>query len=274
MKGAAARVPTRTREERRSRAARQHKTAGAGDPLAGTSHHLAFDGGKGPPPDCRRCPRLAAWREEQAASFPEWHNAPVLPFGPLDAALLVVGLAPGRRGANRTGRVFTGDGAGKILFDTLGRFGFAAGRYDGRADDGLRLVDCRITNAVRCLPPENKPTTAEIASCGPFLTAEIAEMPRLLAIVALGAVAHAAILAALGLPSAPYRFAHGAKHDLPNGAALLDSYHCSRQNTNTGRLTPEMFADVFAAARRIVDDGRVLAAVPSSEDGPATPARA
>jgi len=226
-------------------------------------------GGGDPPPDCRRCPRLAAWREEQAAAFPDWHNAPVASFGPLDAALLVVGLAPGRRGANRTGRVFTGDGAGKILFDTLGRFGFIAGRYDGRADDGLRPVDCRITNAVRCLPPENRPTVAEIASCGPFLAAEIAAMPRLRTVVALGAVAHAATLAALTLRPAGYRFAHGAAHDLPNGLVLIDSYHCSRQNTNTGRLTPEMFADVFAAARRITDGGGAPADARLSEDGPA-----
>ncbi|HEY0521915.1 MAG TPA: uracil-DNA glycosylase [Stellaceae bacterium] len=241
---------------------------GGGRAAAERQRKAAATASGDPPPDCRRCPRLAAWREEQAAAFPDWHNAPVASFGPLDAALLVVGLAPGRRGANRTGRVFTGDGAGKILFDTLGRFGFMAGRYDGRADDGLRPVDCRITNAVRCLPPENRPTVAEIASCGPFLAAEVAAMPRLRAVLALGAVAHAATLAALTLRPAGYRFAHGAAHDLPNGLVLIDSYHCSRQNTNTGRLTPEMFADVFAAARRIVEAATAAsdAAAPLSEN--------
>jgi uracil-DNA glycosylase len=254
-------------------AARQRRTAAVGNTPTDTIHGVPpLDGGE-PRPDCRRCPRLAAWREARTASFPDWHNAPVASFGSLDSALLVVGLAPGRRGANRTGRVFTGDGAGKILFDTLDRFGFAAGRYDGRADDGLHLVGCRITNAVRCLPPENKPTADEIASCGPFLTAEITAMPRLRAVVALGAVAHRAILAALGLRFAQYRFAHGAAHDLANGLALLDSYHCSRQNTNTGRLTPEMFADVFAAARRIVDNGASARPLLSA-DGPANPDRA
>jgi uracil-DNA glycosylase family 4 len=191
-----------------------------------------------------------AFRAAQRAQHPDWHNAPVPSFGTTAARLLVVGLAPGLRGANRTGRPFTGDYAGDLLYATLLKFGFAHGDYAARADDGLALVDCRITNAVRCVPPENKPETAEVASCRTFLAAEIGRLGRLEAILALGAVAHGATLAALGLRRAPYPFAHGARHDLPNGLLLADSYHCSRYNTNTGRLTAAMFEAVFAALRR------------------------
>ncbi|MCU0987434.1 MAG: uracil-DNA glycosylase, partial [Acetobacteraceae bacterium] len=161
------------------------------------------------------------------------------------AALLIVGLAPGLRGANRTGRPFTGDWAGDLLYATLLRFGLASGTYDERADDGLALHGVRICNAVRCVPPENKPTPAEIATCNPFLAAEIGTMPRLLVILALGAIAHGAVLRATGQRQAAFRFAHGAMHRLPGGPILADSYHCSRYNTNTGRLTDVMFFSVF-----------------------------
>jgi uracil-DNA glycosylase family 4 len=202
----------------------------------------------GPPaPDCPLCPRLAAFRQAQRRAHPEWFNAPVPSFGTEEAELLIVGLAPGLRGANRTGRPFTGDFAGDLLYATLGKFGFAEGRYAARPDDGLVLRGVRITNAVRCVPPQNKPGTDEIAACRPFLAAEIARMARLRAIVALGGVAHHAVLAALGLPRGRFPFAHGRCHALPGGPWLADSYHCSRYNTNTGRLTEAMFEEVFAA---------------------------
>ncbi len=199
--------------------------------------------------DCPRCPRLAAFRAEWRAREPDWHNAPVPSFGPLDAPLLIVGLAPGLRGANRTGRPFTGDWAGDLLYDTLVRYGFARGTYDRRPDDGLVLADCRITNAVRCVPPENRPTTAENRACLPFLTAEIAAMPRLQIVLALGGLAHGMALAALGLRKSAFAFRHGAIHAVSGRLLLADSYHCSRYNTNTGRLTQEMFRAVFAELR-------------------------
>ncbi|MDE0705883.1 MAG: uracil-DNA glycosylase [Rhodospirillaceae bacterium] len=199
--------------------------------------------------DCPLCPRLAAFRAEWRAREPAWHNAPVPSFGPLDARLLIVGLAPGLRGANRTGRPFTGDWAGDLLYDTLVRYGFAGGSYDRRRDDGLFPVDCRITNAVRCVPPENRPTTAENRACLPFLAAEIAAMPRLDTILALGGLAHGMALAALGLKKSAFAFRHGAFHPVANRLTLADSYHCSRYNTNTRRLTPEMFRAVFAGIR-------------------------
>ncbi len=202
-----------------------------------------------PSPDCGLCPRLAEFRAENAARFPDWHNRPVDSFGGLDAALLVVGLAPGLKGANRTGRPFTGDFAGDLLYATLGEFGFAQGVYGQSADDGLRLIDCRITNGVRCVPPQNKPVGAETKACRPFLTAEIGAMKRLRVVMALGTLAHNTVLSALGLKRKPYPFGHNAMHRLPGGPALADSYHCSRYNTNTGRLTPDMFRDVFAAIR-------------------------
>lgn len=203
-----------------------------------------------PAPDCPFCPRLAEFRATQRQLHPEWFNAPVPPFGEREAELLIVGLAPGLRGANRTGRPFTGDYAGELLYGTLRKFGFAEGRYDARADDSLGLRRARITNAVRCVPPQNKPESAEIASCRRFLAAEIAAMLRLRAILALGAIAHDAVLTALGCRRALFPFAHGRVHDLSCGLMLVDSYHCSRLNTNTGRLTAAMFEAVLATLGR------------------------
>ncbi len=203
----------------------------------------------GPDRDCPLCPRLVAYRARNRAAFPDWHNAPVASFGDTTGRLLIVGLAPGLRGANCTGRPFTGDHAGRVLYPTLLRFGFATGTYAADADDGLRLLDCRITNAVRCVPPENKPTGPEIKACGRFLEREIRSLARLRTIVALGTIAHGAILAALGLTRSHWRFAHAARHRLPNGLILADSYHCSRYNLNTGRLTEAMFHAVFKAVR-------------------------
>jgi uracil-DNA glycosylase family 4 len=200
-----------------------------------------------PSRDCPLCPRLAAFREAQRAAHPEWFNAPVPPFGDDQAELLIIGLAPGLRGANRTGRPFTGDHAGDLLYSTLRKFGMAEGDYDAQPDDTLALSRARITNAVRCVPPQNRPESGEIAACRSFLSAEIAAMPRLRAMLALGAIAHDAILATLGLRRALFRFSHGALHLLPDGRLLADSYHCSRLNTNTGKLTPTMFEAVFAA---------------------------
>ena len=204
------------------------------------------------PRDCRRCPRLAAYRDANAAASPDWFNGAVPSFGDPAARLLVVGLAPGVRGANRTGRPFTGDFAGDLLYATLHRHGFANDAFAARPDDGLRLSDCLVTNAVRCVPPQNKPTGAEIAACRPFLAARIAATPRLRAIVALGRIAHDSVLRALGAKPAQAPFGHGARAQL-GALALFSSYHCSRYNTNTRRLTPEMFDAVFAAARRHID---------------------
>jgi uracil-DNA glycosylase len=197
-----------------------------------------------PGPDCPLCPRLAQYREANRAAHPEWHNAPVPSFGPLDARLLVLGLAPGVRGANRTGRPFTGDFAGVLLYQTLIEAGFASGRYGAHPDDGLTLRDCRISNGVRCVPPGNLPTPAEVKACSGFLAAELQAMPHLRVVLALGGVAHGAVLRAFGLRAGHARFAHGAIHILPNGVRLADSYHVSRLNTNTGRLTPAMFRAV------------------------------
>jgi len=195
--------------------------------------------------DCPDCPRLVAFREANRKAYPDWHNAPVDSFGPTDARLLIVGLAPGLRGANRTSRPFTGDYAGDLLYATLGHFGFAHGDYDKREDDGLELTNCRITNGVRCVPPENKPIGAEITACRPFLVSEIESLPRLEVILALGTLAHATVLTALGEKRSLWKFGHGAMHDLPGNVLLANSYHCSRYNTNTGRLTEAMFHDVF-----------------------------
>ena len=214
---------------------------------------LADDPLTGPAPDCALCPRLADFRATNRQKYPTWHNSPVPAFGGLSARLLIVGLAPGLKGANRTGRPFTGDYAGDLLYATLKEFGFARGQYEARTDDSLELIDVRITNAVRCLPPENKPTGAEAKACRPFLAAEIAAMSNLRVILALGTIAHANILAALDLRKADYAFGHGALHDLPAGIALADSYHCSRYNTNTRRLTTQMFRAVFAEIRRKLD---------------------
>lgn len=199
-----------------------------------------------PPKLCALCPRLVAFRNENRANAPDWYNGAVPSFGEASARLLIVGLAPGLNGANRTGRPFTGDFAGQLLYGTLIKFGFAAGTYAERADDGLKLIDSMITNAVRCVPPQNKPTPAEIATCLRFLKARIAQLPNLAAILALGRVAHDSTLAALGHRKALYPFAHGARHALAGGLLLFDSFHCSRYNTNTGRLTAKMFEAVFA----------------------------
>lgn len=198
--------------------------------------------------DCPLCPRLVAFRAAARAKEPDWHNAPVPSWGPLDAPLLIVGLAPGMRGANRTGRPFTGDYAGKLLYATLLEFGLAEGAYAETPDDGMRLTGCRIVNAVRCVPPENLPTPAEIHACNGFLAGEIGAMPRLRAVLALGGVAHNAVLRALGLKPSAFRFAHAAEHAPRPGLALVDSYHVSRYNTQTGRLTPAMFRDALARA--------------------------
>ena len=203
--------------------------------------------------DCPFCPRLAVFRETQRQAHAEWFNAPVPSFGKDSAELLIVGLAPGLRGANRTGRPFTGDYAGGLLYETLRKFAFADGVYDARPDDGLELRRVRITNAVRCVPPQNKPEPGEIAACRRFLAAEIASMPRLRAILALGAIAHHSVVAALGLPRRQFPFAHGRLHALADGKLLAGSYHCSRLNTNTGKLTVAMFEDVFAAIARRLD---------------------
>jgi uracil-DNA glycosylase family 4 len=198
-----------------------------------------------PSQDCPLCPRLVAYRQANRDAHGEWHNAPVPSFGGLDAKLLVVGLAPGVRGANRTGRPFTGDFAGVLLYQTLLQFGFASGTYGADAADGLMLSSCRVTNAVRCVPPGNLPVPAEIATCNTFLVAELQAMPHLRAVLALGGVAHKAVLRARGLRASHVPFQHGALHALPGGLLLADSYHVSRLNTNTGRLTPAMFQSVI-----------------------------
>ncbi len=203
-----------------------------------------------PPVDCPLCPRLAAFRQAARTKQPDWHNAPVPSFGDPAARLLIVGLAPGLSGANRTGRPFTGDGAGNTLYPALARFGWSRGTFDARPDDGLELVDCRITNAVRCVPPENKPTGAEIRTCRTYLEDEL-RGPR--AILALGRIAHESTLRALGLKPAAYAFAHAAWHDLGPNLVLASSYHCSRYNMNTGRLTEAMFDAVLARLRRHLD---------------------
>src|SRR5712671_3099635 len=201
-----------------------------------------------PDRNCPLCPRLASFREAARARQPEWFNSPVPSFGDPDGRLLIVGLAPGLQGANRTGRPFTGDFAGDLLYATLLEYGFAKGVYQARPDDGLALVDCRISNAVRCVPPQNKPLPAEINTCRQFLSTTIATMPRLRAIVALGRIAHESTVKALGLRNAAVPFAHGAVRKA-GAIGLYDSYHCSRYNTNTGVLTPKMFREVFARVR-------------------------
>ncbi|MEM0907246.1 MAG: uracil-DNA glycosylase [Pseudomonadota bacterium] len=202
-----------------------------------------------PPHDCPLCPRLVTYRHEQRTKHPDWHNAPVPTFGDVQSAsVLVVGLAPGVAGANRTGRPFTGDYAGDLLYQTLTTYGFADGTFDARPDDGLRLVDLAVTNAVRCVPPQNKPVGAEINACRPFLVTTIEAMPRLKVILALGRIAHDATLRTLGLVLARHPFKHGARHET-GSIALFDSYHPSRYNVNTGVLTAEMFAGVIAGVR-------------------------
>lgn len=205
-----------------------------------------------PPHDCGICPRLAEYRAANRAEHPDWFNGPVPSFGPVEARLLVVGLAPGMKGANRTGRPFTGDHAGLLLYGTLLRFGLAEGAYRAEPDDGVTLRDCRIANAVRCVPPANLPGPREVTGCNGFLRGELHGMPNLRAVLALGVLAHAAVLKTYGLPPSRVRFVHGAIHALPDGLLLADSYHVSRYNTSTGRLTPEMFeAAVLALLRRL-----------------------
>jgi uracil-DNA glycosylase family 4 len=206
-----------------------------------------------PSRDCPLCPRLVALRHDLRKREPTWFNAPVPSFGPRNAQLLIVGLAPGLRGANRTGRPFTGDYAGELLYRTLIEFGFARGTYQARPEDGLTLVNARITNAVRCVPPENSPMPAEIRTCRRFLEATIAHMPRLAAIVALGRIAHDTVATALGARRSIYPFGHGAMHSM-GPLTVFDSYHCSRLNTNTGTLTPDMFRAVFASVRAMLDE--------------------
>ncbi|RXZ31540.1 uracil-DNA glycosylase [Sphingomonas desiccabilis] len=206
-----------------------------------------------PPHDCPLCPRLVGFRESLRQGYPDWWNAPVPAFGDPDAWLAVVGLAPGKHGANRTGRPFTGDYAGALLYDTLAKFGLSEGVFDARPDDGLELRGVMLVNAVRCLPPENKPTPEEIRTCRPFLEAPIAALPRVRVFVALGQIAHQSAVKALGgkLPKA--KFGHLAEHRMPDGRILVDSYHCSRYNQNTGRLTQPMFEAVFERALQLRD---------------------
>jgi uracil-DNA glycosylase len=206
-----------------------------------------------PDRDCPLCPRLAEFRTQARLKEPTWFNAPVPSFGKLDARLLIVGLAPGMQGANRTGRPFTGDYAGDLLYATLLEYGFAAGNYQARPDDGLRLVDCRISNAVHCVPPQNKPLPAEINTCRRFLTRTIETMPNLRAILPLGRIAHDTVLKILKLRGAAAPFGHGAVHEVDGRFKIYDSYHCSRYNTNTGVLTPQMFRSVFARVKAELD---------------------
>jgi uracil-DNA glycosylase len=211
--------------------------------------------GPDPARDCSLCPRLVDYRADQIRAHPDWFNGPVPSFGDRSGRLLIVGLAPGVTGANRTGRPFTGDYAGTLLYQTLAEHAFSEGVFDARPDDGLELRDCLISNAVRCVPPANKPTPSEIVTCRPFFDATMREMSQLKAIVALGRIAHDQVLSARGLKRSGYVFAHGARHALPGEVALFDSYHCSRYNTNTGRLTSAMFRAVFAAVRAHLDGG-------------------
>ena len=204
-----------------------------------------------PPPDCTLCPRLVAFREEARRLHPDWHNNPVPYWGDPQARLLIIGLAPGLKGANRTGRPFTGDYAGDLLYATLQKFDLAVGDYAQRPDDGLTLPNTLIVNAVACVPPENKPTTDEIRTCRQFMTRRFAEQkPR--AYLALGRIAHDSLLVALGEKRSAHPFRHGAEHHLASGATLFDSYHCSRYNTNTGVLTTQMFEDVVGRAARAI----------------------
>ncbi len=195
------------------------------------------------------CPRLTAFRQTHKLAQPSWFNGPVPSFGEGSARLLIVGLAPGLHGANRTGRPFTGDYAGDLLYATLLEFGFAMGRYGADPSDGLELADCMITNAVRCVPPENKPTAAEIATCRPYFASRLAALPNLRVIVALGRIAHDQTLSTLDLRKSDFAFGHGARHDVRPGLTMFDSFHCSRYNTSTRRLTVAMFRSVFAAVR-------------------------
>jgi uracil-DNA glycosylase family 4 len=202
--------------------------------------------------DCRACPRLAAFLDEVSGRYPDYYCRPVPPFGAPGARFLIVGLAPGMHGANRTGRPFTGDHAGILLYQMLHRHGFSTGSRSESTDDDLHLLDARITNAVKCLPPDNKPVGAEVNTCNAYLAEELRALPARSVVMALGGIAHRAIVKAMGLRQADYKFAHAARHDL-GAFTVLDSYHCSRYNTNTGRLTEGMFDAVFADARKLLD---------------------
>lgn len=205
---------------------------------------------------CTRCSRLRDFLAEVRQQYPHYHARPVAPFGDARARLVIVGLAPGMHGANATGRPFTGDHAGVLLYATLHKFGFATAAESRAADDDLKLLDCRITNAVKCLPPANKPSTAEVRTCNNYLRAELTHSPAPAVVLALGKIAHDAVLRAFALKLGQFRFAHGAQHDLPHSnSILLDSYHCSRYNTQTRRLTAAMFEDVFARARKLLERG-------------------
>ena len=202
--------------------------------------------------NCRACPRLAGFLDEVNERYPDYYCRPVPPFGAPDARFLIVGLAPGMHGANRSGRPFTGDHAGILLYQMLHKYGFGTRDHSESVDDGLELIDCRITNAVKCLPPDNKPVGAEINTCNTFLANELKQMPENSVVVALGGIAHRAIVKAMGLRQADYKFGHAALHDL-GSFQVLDSYHCSRYNTNTRRLTEEMFDAIFAEVRNLLD---------------------
>ena len=206
--------------------------------------------------DCPLCPRLAAFRAQNAEKFPDFHNGPVPSFGSPNARLLIVGLAPGLKGANRTARPFTGDYAGDLLYPTLEKFGFSRGTYKASPDNGVELIDCRITNAVRCVPPQNKPVGAEVVACRPFFESELSAMPNLEVVLALGGLAHKATLATLDYTQSAFKFSHAVCHEVQIGERTLilaNSYHCSRYNTNTGRLTPKMFEKVFTVVRERLD---------------------
>ncbi len=209
--------------------------------MADDIHSIPIDA---PAADCPLCPRLVAYRHANAAAHPDWFNAPVPSFGGMDAPLLIVGMAPGVQGANRTGRPFTGDHAGILLYETLLRYGLATGSYRADPADGMALRNCRVVNAVRCVPPANLPQPVEVRTCNRFLMAELRGMPGLRAVLSLGVLSHAAVLRACGIPAARVRFRHGAVHELPDGLLLANSYHVSRYNTNTGVLTREMFEQV------------------------------
>jgi len=206
-----------------------------------------------PPPDCQLCERLTGFRQDNKQLYPDWFNAPVPTFYGARARLLIVGLAPGLKGANKTGRPFTGDYAGDLLYATLLGFGFARGEYLAEADDSLELIDCSITNAVRCVPPKNKPVAAEINMCRRFLVSETEQNQSISAILALGKISHDSLITTFGLRRADFKFSHGAKHRITEGITLFDSYHCSRYNTNTRRLSVEMFEGVFEQIRSFLD---------------------
>jgi len=205
-----------------------------------------------PPPDCKRCPRLVALRREMQEKHPDWWNKPVPAWGDPQAWLAIIGLAPGMKGANRTGRAFTGDASGDLLFATLAKAGLSDGVFASRADDGVKLNGCMILNAVKCLPPQNKPTLTETTNCRKYLAAQLGELHKLRVYVALGRIAHESMIRHYGLRLANYRFGHGCEHKLPDGRILIDSYHCSRYNTQTRRLTAEMFEQVFERAKVLV----------------------